>query len=262
MQIRRPDRRRMTSSSGASISRVAVRWRPAALEGVLEHLGLRDRAREAIEQEAVGGLAAVDALHDHLADQVVRDEVALLHVLLGLLADRGLLLDREAQDVAGGVVGQVEIVDEALGLGALAGAGRAEEDEVHLGHGNPAGYLLRACGFPQTPSDDRADADRPDGVPADGAEGSAETGRRGRSRRAPRDRPELAAALEGLRAGPGGAGAHVAPPGGQGGPPGLSAGGHFEGQAGRLQHALARTTEPDRAPPSDDRVRSTGRPSA
>src|SRR4051812_42816167 len=62
----------------------------AALERVLEHLGLLHRAREAVEQEPVGRLGLVDPLHDDLADQLVRDEVALVHVALGLLAELGL----------------------------------------------------------------------------------------------------------------------------------------------------------------------------
>jgi len=59
--------------------------------------------------------------------RVVGHEVALVHVGLGLLAELRLLLDRRAQDVARRVVRQVEIVDDALGLGALAGPGRAEQ---------------------------------------------------------------------------------------------------------------------------------------
>ena len=39
-------------------------------------------------------------------------------------------LTASAQDVAGRVVGQVEVVDEPLGLGALAGPRGPEKDEV------------------------------------------------------------------------------------------------------------------------------------
>ena len=41
-------------------------------------------------------------------------------------------LDRGAQHVAGGDVGQAEVLAQALGLRALAGPGRAEQDEVEL----------------------------------------------------------------------------------------------------------------------------------
>ena len=127
--------------------------RPSSSSAPAQRLGLRDRAREAVEQEPVARLGAVEPLHHHPADQVVGHEVAAVHVLLGLLAELALLLDRLAQDVAGGVVGQVEVGDQPLGLGALAGAGRAEQDEVQLAHrravkllfGEQAPGLDRAC---------------------------------------------------------------------------------------------------------------------
>ena len=53
-------------------------------------------------------------------DHLVRDQVALVHVGLGVLADLGLLADGRAQDVAGRVVGQVEVLLEPFALGALA----------------------------------------------------------------------------------------------------------------------------------------------
>ena len=72
---------------------------------------------------------------DHVDDQLVRHEVAGVHELLGLLSQLASVADGRAQDVAGGPVGQVEVLLEALALGALAGAGRAEKYEVELGHG-------------------------------------------------------------------------------------------------------------------------------
>src|SRR5256885_9407548 len=49
---------------------------------------------------------------------------------------RGLVsLFGGAKDVAGGVVGQVEVLDEPLGLRALAGTWRAQEYEVEFRHG-------------------------------------------------------------------------------------------------------------------------------
>ena len=46
-----------------------------------------------------------DAFEDHADDDLVGHEVAVVHVLLGLLAELGPVLDRLAQDVAGGDVG-------------------------------------------------------------------------------------------------------------------------------------------------------------
>ncbi len=47
-------------------------------------------------------------------------------------ADLGLLANRGTQDVAGGVVGQVEVLLQPLALGSLAGTRRTEEDEIQL----------------------------------------------------------------------------------------------------------------------------------
>ena len=51
-----------------------------------------------------------------------------------VLPELGLLAHRGAQDVAGRVVGQPQVLLQALALGALAGPGRAEQDEIQLGH--------------------------------------------------------------------------------------------------------------------------------
>jgi hypothetical protein len=106
----------------------------AAVERALEHLGLADRAREAVEQEAVVGLAGVEPLLDHPADKVVGHELALVDVLLRFAAELRFRLDRGAQDDPGRVVGQAEVGNEALCLGALTGPGRTEQDQVQLAH--------------------------------------------------------------------------------------------------------------------------------
>ena len=95
---------------------------------------MTERPREAVEQKAVFGLVGVDALHDHTADHLVRHELAFVHVPLRLLAELRAVLDRLAQDVASRVIGQVEVLDEPLGLRSLAGPGRAEQDEIELPH--------------------------------------------------------------------------------------------------------------------------------
>jgi hypothetical protein len=59
-------------------------------------------------------------------------------VLLGLFADVGLFLNGGAQDVARGVVGQAEVVDQPLGLRAFAGSRGAQEDEILFYFRNPS----------------------------------------------------------------------------------------------------------------------------
>ena len=61
-----------------------------------ERLGLRDRPREAVEDEPVAGLRLLDPLRDHGDDQLVGDQVAGVHVLLRLGAELGPLLHRRS----------------------------------------------------------------------------------------------------------------------------------------------------------------------
>ena len=64
--------------------------------------------------------------------EVVRHEVAAVHVLLGLLADFGPFLDGGAQDVARCVVREPEVLLETLALCPLPGPGRSEQNQVQL----------------------------------------------------------------------------------------------------------------------------------
>jgi hypothetical protein len=106
---------------------------PAAelVELVLERLGLRVVAREPVEQEAVVALL-LDLVQDHRDHQLVRHELALVHVRGRLAAEFGLLLHVVAQQIAGRDVGEVEVLAQAGGLGAFTGPRRPEEDQVEL----------------------------------------------------------------------------------------------------------------------------------
>ncbi len=73
---------------------------------------------------------AVQALGEHLAHHLVRDQLAAVHVPLGLLAEGGALGDLLAEQVPGRDVQQLERRRNALGLRSLAGAGRAEQYHV------------------------------------------------------------------------------------------------------------------------------------
>src|SRR6476620_5796192 len=99
----------------------------------VQRLGLGNSAGETVKDKAVGGLLVLEALGDHPDGHLVRDQVPAIHVLLGLLADLGPLLDRRAQDVAGRVIGQPEVLLPTLHLCPLAAPGRSEQDEVQLG---------------------------------------------------------------------------------------------------------------------------------
>ena len=91
---RRPARRRTTSSSGTSISSAA---RELALEPARAPASSASAcclvAREAVEQEAVAGVAVADALDDHADDHLVGHQLAGVHVALGLAAELAALRD-------------------------------------------------------------------------------------------------------------------------------------------------------------------------
>jgi hypothetical protein len=74
----------------------------AGLEHVVEALGLGNGAREAVEDEARLALGVVLELAlDHANHDLVADETALVHDLLGLSAQLGLLCDLGAEHVTG-----------------------------------------------------------------------------------------------------------------------------------------------------------------
>ena len=123
-----------TSSSGASISSTAVRRRSWLSSSLPERAGLLDRAREAVEQEPVAGVIVGESLDDHPDDDLIGNQLALVHVLLGEQPELAAGLARGAQDVAGRDVRQAEVLGQQRGLGALAGAGRTQQDQIQFEH--------------------------------------------------------------------------------------------------------------------------------
>src|SRR5690606_36362881 len=71
---------------------------------------------------------------------VVGDQAAAVHDLLGLKAQRCLGLDRGAQHVAGGNLGDAEFFGDECRLGSFTGAGWAEQNQSHE-------FLLEFCVF-------------------------------------------------------------------------------------------------------------------
>ncbi len=65
---------------------------------------------------------------DHADDDLVGDQLTGLHVALCLQPQLGPFGHLGAQHVAGGDVREGEVRPQTLGLGALAGPGRAEQD--------------------------------------------------------------------------------------------------------------------------------------
>ena len=103
-----------------------------------------DGAREAVEQEAVVALAPRSCRGSSRSRarraRARRRPCTRLASLPSSVSFVAVL----AQQVAGADVGQAEVLAQARGLGALAGPGGAEEDEVELAHEARAALLQEA----------------------------------------------------------------------------------------------------------------------
>ena len=93
----------------------------ALREHLLQSLCLRDGAGEAVENHALVFLAegVVNAGED-VHHQVVGDELPLVDISLGGLAEVSAVLDFAAQHVARGDMPQAVLLDHEIALGALA----------------------------------------------------------------------------------------------------------------------------------------------
>ena len=87
---------------------------------------------------AVGAIGAGKALAHQVDDDRVRDQLPGLDDLLGGQAERGARLDRGAQHVARGNLGDPESLDEKRGLGTLARSRRSYEHNESSGIGRSA----------------------------------------------------------------------------------------------------------------------------
>ena len=136
--------RRVTEVS-SSTSRL-IRQLSDVLE--LQHQAFEDvaldvRAREAVEEEPVRLRVLRDRLLDQLHDDLVGDEAAGGDDALRLQAQLRLRRQLLAQQVAGGDVEEVELLDEGLRLRPLAGPGRAEQRDIQHAGRSPLGRGAR-----------------------------------------------------------------------------------------------------------------------
>ena len=100
-------------------------------QGVVEGAGLLGGAGEPVEQRARGRVGPVEALAQHADGDLVGDEFTAVHVALGEQTQLRPAAHVLAEHVAGGDVHEAGRLDETGGLGAFAGAGGAEQDDVH-----------------------------------------------------------------------------------------------------------------------------------
>jgi hypothetical protein len=102
-------------------------------EHLVQRDGLRHRAREPVEQEAVGGVGFSEAVGDHVDGHLVGHELAGVHVALGLDAQRRALRHVGPEDVTGRDLRHREMGGDELRLSALARPWRPDQDEPHAG---------------------------------------------------------------------------------------------------------------------------------
>src|SRR3989338_1561466 len=96
-----------------------------------QSFGLRERAGEAVEDEALAAIVPGDALLEDAEREVVGDQVARVDEGLHLAAERAPRGHGGAEEVARADGRDAESCGEPRGLRALARALRAEEDEDH-----------------------------------------------------------------------------------------------------------------------------------
>lgn len=98
---------------------------------LVHELRLLERAREPVEHPAAAALGHLHGVLDDVEDDLVGDELALVHDVLGLHAVGGLVLDGGAEHVAGGEVADAVALNDGGALGSLAGSGGTHDDNLH-----------------------------------------------------------------------------------------------------------------------------------
>lgn len=92
----------------------------------IQRLGLGDSARETVQDETVLAVILRDAILQQVDDQLIRDKLPSVHILLGFLSKRGVICNGLAENVAGGHGRHPHLFDEECRQSALTGARSAE----------------------------------------------------------------------------------------------------------------------------------------
>jgi hypothetical protein len=102
------------------------------LEQPFQRVSLGEVAWETIENETAAGIGLAQALADHAQHQGVIDEPATLHGLPGLAAELAPSGYCGPQQISARDLRNSGPLHQTLGLGALAGAGRAQQNDAHV----------------------------------------------------------------------------------------------------------------------------------
>ena len=99
------------------------------MSAVVEGARLVDGAREAVEEDALLGVGAVEAVEQHADGELVRHQRALVDEGFRLHAELRLVANVLAEEIAGGHVGDARLLRDQRRLCAFACARRSEQYE-------------------------------------------------------------------------------------------------------------------------------------
>jgi len=106
-------------------------------QGCVKATGLLEGTRVSVEEEAAGAGIAEQPLKHQSADDRIRNELAPVHQLAGLLPQLAPPHDLVMQQLACGDVGNAVALGENTRLRPLSRARRPHEDEVEAGVAHP-----------------------------------------------------------------------------------------------------------------------------
>ena len=98
---------------------------------LLQGLCLGNGAGHPVEDEAVLAVCLGQTLGDHPDDHLIGDQLAGIHIRLGLQANGSPVFHRSSENVAGGDGGNAQFLIQDLSLGAFPGARRAQKNQFH-----------------------------------------------------------------------------------------------------------------------------------
>ena len=94
-------------------------------------IGLGNRAREAVQDEALGGVFLKQSVPHHADGDLVTDQLARVHIALGRQPERRLPAQVGPEEIPGRDVRHVEPLGQSDGLRPLARARRAHQNKSH-----------------------------------------------------------------------------------------------------------------------------------
>ena len=97
-------------------------------QAFVESLGLSYRARKTVQDIALAAVGATHPVEEHVEHELVGDQLALLHVGLGLPTELGATPQIRPEQISGRYMRQTEGLRKPLGLRSFSGTWCAEQD--------------------------------------------------------------------------------------------------------------------------------------